>query len=203
VIYSLRDVAGTWVPFGPNGEYQISPRIVMTLTDHGIDGVGAIDLVMRVTDGQPWCESIAFAAAEGDDTGVTSEALRALALGRLLWELAYRLARDVVSGDEVPEDARPYGPVQGDLVRSLWPLRTEQVDALRANQPAKRRRITRAFLEEVAKVYRANVEGGMPTAAVAEHFGANHSTAARWVGLARNDYGLLPPTSSGRAEGGA
>lgn len=61
-------------------------------------------------------------------------------------------------------------------------------------------RITDAQLEEVAAVYGRAWEAGSraPTAAVQEAFKVSHSTAARWVGLARKS-GHLAPTSQGRA----
>lgn len=50
----------------------------------------------------------------------------------------------------------------------------------------RRNRITGAHLAEVARVYReAHSAGHPPTQAVADHFHKSHSTAARWVGLAR------------------
>ena len=61
-----------------------------------------------------------------------------------------------------------------------------------------RRRMTDEHLIDVANVYRAAwQEGGNPTQAVANRFGTSHSTAARWVGLARKaEY--LPSTDPGR-----
>lgn len=50
----------------------------------------------------------------------------------------------------------------------------------------RRGRITREHLEEVARIYRAAWEKGLPpTTAVAEHFDRPHSTAADWVLRAR------------------
>jgi hypothetical protein len=59
--------------------------------------------------------------------------------------------------------------------------------------PGKRRRLTLDFLKEVARIYTINGDSGIPpTRAVADHFKAPHSTAAKWVGGARKK-GLLPP----------
>lgn len=56
----------------------------------------------------------------------------------------------------------------------------------------RRRKITPAHLEEVAKIYRqAQYQDEPPTRAVQQHFGVSHSTAAKWVGAARRN-GLLP-----------
>lgn len=59
--------------------------------------------------------------------------------------------------------------------------------------PRRRVRITDATLREVAEVYRANIETGAPTAAVAARFHRSHSTAGKWVGKARAR-GFLGPT---------
>lgn len=61
-----------------------------------------------------------------------------------------------------------------------------------------RPRITGALLEDVAKVYRANIQHA-PTEAVAKAFGVKHRTATNYVKQAR-DRGLLPPTKQGRAK---
>lgn len=60
----------------------------------------------------------------------------------------------------------------------------------------RRNSVTREHLREVADVYRRAER--TPTKAVAAHFKASHSTAARWVGMARSE-GFLGPTKRGRA----
>lgn len=61
-----------------------------------------------------------------------------------------------------------------------------------------KRRVTGAFLEQVAAVYRENIEHA-PTATVARTFGVKHRQATDYVKQAR-DRGLLPPTKQGRAK---
>lgn len=61
-----------------------------------------------------------------------------------------------------------------------------------------KRRITGAFLEKVAEVYRANI-GHAPTEAVSRTFGVKHRMATDYVKQARGR-GLLPPTKQGRAK---
>lgn len=61
-----------------------------------------------------------------------------------------------------------------------------------------RRRMTDEHLADVAAVYRAAWQsGGNPTQAVADQFNTSHSTAARWVSLARKAE-FLPVTDPGR-----
>lgn len=61
-----------------------------------------------------------------------------------------------------------------------------------------KRRITGAFLEQVAEVYRANIDHA-PTEAVSRTFGVKHRMATDYVKQAR-DRKLLPPTKQGRAK---
>lgn len=66
--------------------------------------------------------------------------------------------------------------------------------------PGKRTRVTTEHLRKVAQVYRdAHAHGRPPTQAVADEFATSHSTAARWVGLARRRE-FLPPTQPGKGE---
>jgi hypothetical protein len=52
----------------------------------------------------------------------------------------------------------------------------------------------------VAKVYEQAIDAGMPPRlAVAEQFQVSQSTAGRWVGIARNEFRLLPKTTAGVA----
>ncbi|MDH6125917.1 hypothetical protein [Kitasatospora sp. GP82] len=62
----------------------------------------------------------------------------------------------------------------------------------------RRNSVTKEHLARVAAAYRDAVAGGLaPTKAVAELFGASHSTAARWVGMARTQ-GYLGAATPGR-----
>ncbi|MGI5436195.1 hypothetical protein ACQEV4_01435 [Streptomyces shenzhenensis] len=76
-------------------------------------------------------------------------------------------------------------------VRKGIDSRKESASGVEANEGRKRHRITAQHLEEVASVYaQASKVGEPPTRAVAEHFSVAHSTAAKWVGKARQA-GLL------------
>lgn len=79
-------------------------------------------------------------------------------------------------------------------MQAIW----NRVQAVRAIPLTRRRdRVTSALLKEVANVYRTAWKGGTnPTTAVAEHFYKSHSTAARWVGLARKSGDLGPSDGS-------
>lgn len=100
---------------------------------------------------------------------------------------------DRVEGRHTPYDDPDYMKRVGDAMR----------EAGRAPVRRQRNRITPAHLRDVAQVYReAWRRGSAPTKAVSQHFGVSHSTAARWVGLAREagDLGPADGSRGGEAE---
>lgn len=69
-------------------------------------------------------------------------------------------------------------------------------------QPGRPPRYDERHYIEVARVYQAAYEDNRtPTRAVAAHFAISQPQAAKWVSTARNKYGLLGPTTKGRATG--
>jgi hypothetical protein len=64
--------------------------------------------------------------------------------------------------------------------------RRDMKKTLRGLRRRARSRITPSLHEEVATVYRSNIETGAPTKAVAEHFGVAPSTASLYVKRARD-----------------
>jgi hypothetical protein len=79
-----------------------------------------------------------------------------------------------------------------------WNSEAYRSDLERVVRRSRRRNtISDDFLREVARVYRANADSA-PVDEVKETFGpVGHSTAARWVKLAR-DRGFLPKTTRGK-----
>lgn len=85
--------------------------------------------------------------------------------------------------------------IRRELAASGFPRPEGESPAGQSIEPGvqRRRKITRAHLEEVAKVYNEAMENDEPpTRAVQQHFAVSHSTAAKWVGAARRNK-LLPP----------
>ncbi|MFF7884320.1 hypothetical protein ACH40F_29125 [Streptomyces sp. NPDC020794] len=70
------------------------------------------------------------------------------------------------------------------------------LDTIPVRGTPRRNSVTKQHLQEVADVYRRAQKA--PTKAVAAHFKASHSTAARWVGMARAE-GYLGATKRGQA----
>lgn len=99
----------------------------------------------------------------------------------------------VVQFLQMPEIRKAFADQIGELPRS----ESESIPGQPLEPGVQRRRkITPAHLEEVAKVYNeAQKSDEPPTRAVQHHFSVSHSTAAKWVGAARRG-GHLPPVES-------
>jgi hypothetical protein len=83
-----------------------------------------------------------------------------------------------------------------------WQTEAYRADIERAvPQPRRRNVLTDEFLKEVATTYKANADSA-PIEVIRDVHGEGgyvaHSTAARWVRLAR-ERGFLPPTTQGKA----
>ncbi len=135
------------------------------------------------------------ARREGKDAALlTSEALRAIAIGTLIdraleWrstELKQEL--DQLDLSSVPE------PIRQSFERRLAAARKASAKGSKG-----RRGHQLDHYEEVARVYLA--AKARPTLAVMDHFEVERSTANKWVGRARHDFGLIPQTSPGKASG--
>lgn len=81
----------------------------------------------------------------------------------------------------------------GKLPADQLPIAEVSPRRLTTEGVRRRRRITSDHLQLVARVY--NGADDKPTQAVQRHFAVSHSTAAKWVGKAREE-GLLPPARS-------
>jgi len=89
------------------------------------------------------------------------------------------------------DQAQEAGGTPEDIGRAIRSARRTPVRRTRT-------RLTDSMLKDVARVYRSAWESGeAPTWAVAKHFHKSHSTAARWVGLAR-ERGYLGKADSTR-----
>jgi hypothetical protein len=116
---------------------------------------------------------------------ITAEGVR-LPLGRLLEEWKAENASDL------KHKAEAFGPEVAEFYRELY-------SGLEG--PAGRRPVyDRSFFQQVAEVYAtAAARGDNPTDAVRKWKTVSKSTAAKWVSKARNELGLLPPTTRGKA----
>jgi hypothetical protein len=120
--------------------------------------------------------------------------LQHLTAGAVAWRV---LAQDLSPGADTPdwhenmnEDDRAQFSA---IMQQAWD------GAFEGAAPRRRRTLTPKFLEKVAEVYRgALAEGRPPTAAVADAFAVEHSTASKYVRKAR-DAQLLGESRQGLA----
>jgi hypothetical protein len=140
-------------------------------------------------DGRPEVTKI-IVAAKPDGRGVHTADLRAFALDELTIDVITRLGVRYFSAAD-PEDIR-----MADPQRDFRHLGRE----VREVRSARRGKVTRKELEEVARIYREHLQefpNGKPTHAVKLARGYTERTAARRVQQARAA-GLLPKTTPGK-----
>jgi hypothetical protein len=135
-------------------------------------------LAYGVKDGQVWLRGIHSTTHE------VGEAARILERYRP-WDEWKRFALTLMATDQ----AAVSGGTWEDVSRANYAALNVPIRRTRA-------RVTDTTLKDVARVYRRAWESGeAPTRAVEKHFYKSHSTAARWVGMAR-ERGFL-----GKADG--
>lgn len=170
----------------------VPAEFTVELDETGIPHTSVLRLDVAVDeDGRRSCRAITFEADADDDAGITIESLHDLPVAKLLLNLVAAVARVEVTTEEwMASPTKLAIPLQ---------LAPPDVQARAQSQlQRRRRRISRQLLEEVASVYRAAVETGAPTMAVADHFSVSTSTAAKWVSRAREQE-LLGKTTPGRS----
>ena len=183
-----------WVPYGDG--LEIPPAF----TYNGEAPWGTWEIVVAVLGGKPECVSVQCNATEGNWIG--AESFRRMPLGRLVEDAALMAARPA---DEGPKKLRSWANPEE--------ARREQAAAAARYRRVKRRPrqhidVTDERLEEVARVYRASLPTGRPTAAVGKALGYSRSRAAALVMRARKrgeETGdlerFLPPTEPRKARG--
>jgi len=155
-----------------------------------------VEIAGSVEDGQPVLVSV---KVERRPSGPALSAgdLAAIRVGDL-----FRLAATSVSYSARATQASPVwlGTVENVLARPVLGAADHVVDeAWRRLAPRRTHRVDDALLSEVATIYRENLGSGAPTEAVREKKSVSHSTAARWVGLARKRGFLGQAMGSGAA----
>lgn len=153
----------------------------MVISTPGDASTPSVRARVEVRDGAPRVVSIAFESGPADGE-VRQSHLRSVEVSALL-EFHGGMAMKIEDTDD------------GAVVSFGERLDGAAVARTIRNERS-RRRLTRAFLEQVAEVYRANIDHA-PTRAVRERFYVSERAASGYVAAAR-DAGLLPPTSQGR-----
>lgn len=128
-------------------------------------------------DGIPYAKTVHVEARSVSRRGVQATDLRNL-----------RPLEDVIE-EAWARIARPFqeiGEQTAERIEEVAQARTELRRTARGLRAQTRRAISAELLSEVARIYRENRVGGMPTKAVREHFGVQPSTASKYVRLARD-----------------
>lgn len=153
---------------------------------------GTPDLVLsfEVRDGVPQCRRAELRSTE-DGREVLSSDLRGVKLEDLLELAVLQVAMSLTVEHQ-----------EGGVVSHMTPITTEveareTLTQIRSARREGRRRVTDDLLRDVARIYRENVDSN-PTAAVADHTGRRHRTAALYVQQAR-EAGFLGASIPGKA----
>ena len=175
---------------------QVPERLRAQVTDIGLPATVEIEVAVR--EGAVVCEMVSLRARE-EGPPVTREMLRDVPVGALasalmansslVWDFSHPGWGDVdtskavvVGGSSAPAEV--------------------QASIRQQTAPRRRRRVTDELLREVATIYRRHLEEGAPTLGVADELKVSHSTASRYVAMAR-ERGLLGRTTAGLAGEGA
>ena len=166
---------------------------------------------------EPWTAHVMFmwtedkemqtvgAWATGAEVHEAMDALRKVA-PMSWWKRKCLLTLAIAAAERRLEDERgpAYSALSEDDKRqdeAVFAHLVQSIQAAAAIPVTRRRnRVTPQLLAEVAQVYRKSwqdPDSTGPTKAVAAHFQVSHSTAARWVGLARHG-GQLGPADGSR-----
>jgi hypothetical protein len=165
----------------------VMPRRASAFVD-GANGEPDLEVHFEVRDGRPQCVDV-HATAKPDGRPLRTSDLHVLALDAMTLSVFARLA--LKSTYDAETNVTTMVPIMDE--REFW----QAVNDVDAVVKAPRRGVTRAELEQVANVYRNNVEA-KPVQQVATIMGyGSERTAARRVQQARSA-GLLPATTPGK-----
>jgi hypothetical protein len=165
----------------------VMPRRASAFVD-GANGEPDLEVHFEVRDGRPQCVDV-HATAKPDGRPLRTSDLHVLALDAMTLSVFARLA--LKSTYDAETNVTTMVPIMDE--REFW----QTVNDVDAVVKAPRRGVTRAELEQVANVYRNNVEA-KPVQQVATIMGyGSERTAARRVQQARSA-GLLPATTPGK-----
>lgn len=145
------------------GRYLFPRRVQATV---GVPPDQLVHIDVAIVDGLPACVAL---TKHRDGPPLSGEVLRRLPVGRIVREIATRVAQEA---DGQPDRLRTRSEAR-HIGKSMY-------------RPQRGHRLTDAHLQAVASVYSdAYHQGQRPTKAVAEHFTVARSTAGRWVVEAR------------------
>lgn len=167
---------------------EVGDRAVPAMIDMvfpGVDGQPKLTARFEVVDGYPQCRDLHISSHD-DGRGIRPLDIEAIRVNDWTDTVFAAFANDITDRSDGRFIAS--GPTT-DMLGTLG-------DFGRARQGKGARKITPAFLQKVADVYRENFDGN-PTQAVADTFGVAHRTASLYLTKARAAK-LLPATTTGK-----
>lgn len=168
------------------GDFVVPKQLEFEFT--GDEGTPDFVAKFEVRNGRPECVELTF-RAKPDGRGIRTSDLHVIQIdGMKTGMYADRAMRATVDHET---NVTTMEPVTDE--RELWRAINEVNEAVKAPQ----RGITRPELEQVAKIYRENVDGSPVKAVQASMNYNSERTAARRVEQAR-EHGLLPATTPGK-----
>lgn len=178
-----------WFPDEAAGTVRLGdrevPRAVRAEVGDPTSGDPQVRVYVEVVGDKPQCRAITFDSVPRRGAWMMDSSGREVRQGDLD---AFRIAEWI----------------ERIFVLSVWPTYATNDDflddrpVLREELAAARkpRNVDRAFLKQVADIYRRNIDDN-PTETIRVHYGTSYRTAARYVERARKD-DLLPKTSQGK-----
>lgn len=166
----------------------------------GLDAVQGLDQLRKIMPIKEWIRlaivylSVELLVQQVRDAGDPELVSELMGVDRTE---AQRMLSAATPGPETPDPAwiDAWAALHMELSGGAFPTPPR----VPIRRPRRRNSVTDDHLREVADTYRrALAAGAPPTKEVAERMGASHSTAARWVKMAR-DKGFLGATSPGRS----
>jgi hypothetical protein len=185
VHYQPRE-SGTWVRVG---DREMPREWVVDFWPRQAIDEPYVEIHNAVINGVPQTRAVVISAIKGKRE-VRAADLRRIPIEDVLEATAVQIGEQVT--------ASPNGTEQRVRRPLLDPWRRGGVAAVRGARRQLRRKITDDLLRQVAAIYRANVEGGKPVAAVAADLDVEPRTARLYVRRAR-DRGFLGESIPGKA----
>ncbi len=178
-----------WITFDHDKWERLSDRWVPRRVDVDFPGDGrepSLSMVLEVRDGIPVCASVTITSRPGSRE-VRRQDLRAVPVEDWV-ESLFAVAAHQAETTEAGEVALGWD-------KDIRLAARKDVELARRGL---RRKVTPAFLADVADTYREHVDD-QPVQAVRARFGGAQRTAAGYIEQARKQ-GLLPPTTRGKAK---
>ena len=160
------------------------------------DPEGQVCLRSRVDvapDVGPRVTRLEFLAVDGEPLGIRQGDLRGVEVAAIA---EYSVALFARERRTVEVEGEPYTVIVPVRDQTRLASAASRLRGMRAGQT--RRGITPQLLDQVARIYKANVDRN-PNKAIELHFGVAQRTAAEYVSRARKR-GLLPPTTRGKKQ---